>query len=103
MDRRQFSRQDVRRPGRIILGGRGDLPCYIKNLTPNGARLEVPDARLVGYALDLRDVMTGSTRKCAVVWRDGYVVGVQFVGTGTWPKMAQPGPAGSFGRRSRAS
>ena len=103
MERRSFTRQDVRRPARIALGGRGDLPCYIRDLSPNGARLEVPDARVVGYALDLRDVMSGSIRKCAVVWRDGYVVGVQFVGTGDWPKMGHMGPAGSFGRRSRAS
>jgi hypothetical protein len=101
MERRQHLRQGVRRPGRIMLGGRGDLPCYIRDITSGGARLDVPDARVVGYALDLRDVMSGAIRKCSVIWRDGYAVGVQFIGSGSWPKLGQQGASGSFGRRSR--
>jgi hypothetical protein len=103
MERRQHLRQSVRRPATIGLGGSDTMPCQIRDVSRGGARLEVPGASWVSYALDLRDVMTGAMRKCAVVWRDETTFGVAFVDNGDWPKSSQRRVQIQFGRRLRDS
>ena len=75
------------------------MPCTIRDVSPRGARLDVPDARYVGYAIDLRDVMTGAVRRCSVAWRDGTALGVRFLDSGDWPKIGHSATTTGFGRR----
>lgn len=100
MDRRSHPRTAVRRPGQISLGGRRDFPCSIHNVSRRGAKLEVPAARWVGYGFDLKDVMSGVTRKCTVVWRSEFSLGICFVAGSEWSDTAQRASTRSFGRRA---
>lgn len=101
MDRRYHSRNAVRRPGQISYGASRPLVCSIRNVSQRGAKIEVPGATWIGYAFDLRDVMTGVARKCSVVWRHDIELGVRFVDKGAWPKSIQPALRKVFGRRVR--
>lgn len=101
MDRRYHPRRIVRRPGQISQGGNRDLICSIRNVSQQGAKLEVPGASWIGYAFDLRDVMTGAARKCSVVWRHDIELGIRFTDKGVWPETRQSTPRPLFGRRGR--
>jgi len=79
------------------------MPCWIRDMSPGGARIEVSGARWISYAFNLRDVMSGAWRKCAVVWRNDSLIGVRFADKNDWPKTERPRsrtPTG-FGRRKR--
>lgn len=89
----------VQRPGTLAFGGNGNMPCAIRDLSAGGARLEVASPSWVVNAFDLRDVMTGITRKVVVVWREDGKMGVRFVDEGNWPKVGQRRQPVSFGRR----
>lgn len=80
------------------------MPCWIRDMTPEGARIEVAGARWLSYAFNLRDVMSGTWRKCAVVWRNNATIGVRFADRKDWPKPELPRRhvQASFGRRKSA-
>lgn len=77
------------------------MPCSIRDVSRAGARLEVEEgAGWVVSAIDVRDVMTGVTRKGVVVWREGPRLGIRFIDQGAWPKAQQAPARAAFGRRS---
>ena len=80
------------------------MPCWIRDMTPDGARIEVAGPRWLSYAFNLRDVMSGTWRKCAVVWRNNATIGVRFADRKDWPKPELPRRhvQASFGRRKSA-
>jgi hypothetical protein len=102
MDRRYHPRRGVRRPGQIDQGGSRALPCSIRNVSQQGAKIELPGARWIGYAFDLKDVMSGVARKCSVVWRQDLAVGIRFLDKAAWPEAKRPARTKPFGRRGQA-
>jgi len=70
MERRKHARHPTCRPAKASFGGQGAMPCWIRDMSPDGARIEISGAGWISYAFNLRDVMSGALRKCAVVWRN---------------------------------
>ncbi|HWK32515.1 MAG TPA: PilZ domain-containing protein [Hyphomicrobium sp.] len=104
MERRKHARHPARRPAKASFGGQGAMPCWIRDMSPDGARIEISGAGWISYAFNLRDVMSGAWRKCAVVWRNNALIGVQFADRNDWPKPELPRrhAGASFGRRKNA-
>jgi hypothetical protein len=53
-------------------------PCVVREISPAGAKLEIADGWIIPRTFWLR--ITGDTclHHCALVWRDGQAVGVEF-------------------------
>ncbi len=101
MDRRHHPRTGVRRPGQVDQGGSSALACSIRNVSQQGAKIEFTGAPWIGCAFDLRDVMSGVSRKCCVVWSQDRTIGIRFMDKGAWPHPKRPVRAKPFGRRGQ--
>jgi hypothetical protein len=66
-------------PATVVFdGGRRQLQCIIRNLSPGGAKLEVPSVTGLPNTFDL--VLPGMRpHGCRVAWRALREVGVQFI------------------------
>ena len=104
MERRKHARHLTRRPAKASFGGQGAMPCWIRDMSPDGARIEISGVGWISYAFNLKDVMSGTLRKCAVVWRNNMLLGVRFADRKDWPKPETPRrhAQASFGRRKSA-
>jgi hypothetical protein len=59
--------------------GRGlYFPCRLIDITPNGACVESKDFVLPNRFVLLLKMGSAARRDCRVVWRGGYVAGLQF-------------------------
>ena len=59
--------------------GQGDMRCYILNVSDTGALLLPADVLLCPTQFTLRPEL-GEQRKCEVVWTNGRLLAVRFVG-----------------------
>jgi hypothetical protein len=72
---------------RIVAPGQvSPAPCRVREISPAGAKLHIEDGWIIPPTFWLR--IDGDTRLhyCAVVWRDGLNIGVEFPSghDGTW-------------------
>jgi hypothetical protein len=68
------------RDGRDVGGARGlAIDCTIRNISPIGAALDVPDTSAIPHEITLLMVDGHLTQHCYVVWRNPSRVGVTFV------------------------
>lgn len=79
-DRRRSRRWKVFKEGRIILGGGRSVPCVIRDISEEGARLQVPSNTVLPETFQLLvkpdEVMMPARR----VWLTLDQVGVRFIG-----------------------
>ena len=62
-------------------GGFAKRNCTILNLSAGGARIKLSDDRPIGSKLSL--ALTKDVRRvthCRLIWREGSIIGVEFVG-----------------------
>ncbi|WP_417679708.1 PilZ domain-containing protein [Roseibium sp.] len=59
--------------------GLRSVPCVVRNISPNGARLEFEQAYLIPKEFELRIELEGFEVTCERRWEDGLACGVQFV------------------------
>ena len=79
-DQRKIRRTRTLKGARIVFnGGYSAYECTVRDLTPNGARLNFGDATGVPNHFEI-DLEHGHEprRKCTVRWRAGSTVGVSF-------------------------
>jgi len=78
-ERRNSMRSKVLKGAKIILGTSSVIDCVVRNVTNNGARVEL--ANTVELPEDLGLTFDGgrSIRPCKVVWRTVTETGIQFV------------------------
>jgi hypothetical protein len=63
----------------FIEHGRGDyFRCHLIDIAPNSARIEAKDLVLPDRFVLLLKLGCSVRHDCRVVWRDGYVAGLQF-------------------------
>jgi hypothetical protein len=79
-DKRKSHRQTLKYPAKIDVNGDGPINCLLTEVSASGVRLtvEFPDQVPQYFALLLaaeQNVM----RRCKVVWREGSVIGAEFV------------------------
>ena len=78
-EKRGASRQRVLKAGKIIFaGGALSVDCTIRNLSANGARLQVPTTVSIPDRFILVDAHSGTRHEAVVVWRRGDQIGVRF-------------------------
>jgi hypothetical protein len=80
-DRRSERRVRTLKTARIVFNlGRSVFDCTVRNLSPNGALIEVPS--MLGMPMQFEVIMDqGVTRRpCSVRWRTERLMGVRFEG-----------------------
>jgi hypothetical protein len=78
-DRRAERRMRTLKAAKIVLnGGRSVFDCTIRNISPNGALIEVPS--MLGIPAQFEIVLDqGATRRsCKIRWRTERMMGVHF-------------------------
>ena len=76
-EQRSQGRRAVNYPMAILLDGKA-LSCRMLDVTPNGARLFVPDILSIPDQITLLLSAMGARRECLVRWRQGCEIGVLF-------------------------
>jgi hypothetical protein len=79
LERRKVTRTRVVKGAKMLLGKLSAIDCVARNLTNNGAGLEVPSANDLPERLDLTLDAGHSIRPCRLVWRKSNRVGVEFL------------------------
>lgn len=78
-NRREQTRRAVIKGARIIFNGRkSTLDCRVRDLTADGARLELSTQQLLPHEFDLH-LADDPVRRCGLRWARGTMVGVQFL------------------------
>jgi hypothetical protein len=75
-ERRIVPRHQAQLVGKIILGKGTHVDCSVRNFSPAGAALWLPGAATLPVRFDLH--FDNATRRCIVVWRRIYWLGVKF-------------------------
>ena len=77
--RRGQDRKTVLKGAKVVFNnGKGVLLCRVRDLSPDGARLEFPPRQAVPDTFELH-VMGQPVRKCERRWVRNNIVGVRFV------------------------
>jgi hypothetical protein len=78
---RANSRRRVLKEGRIVIGrGWPNVPCAIRDTSPNGARLLVKAESKVPGRFELEFVSDLTFVPCELCWRRGDQLGVRYIG-----------------------
>jgi hypothetical protein len=78
-NRRQQMRRTVIKGAKIIFNDRkSTLDCRVRDLTAEGARLDLATQQLLPHAFDLH-LAGDPVRRCSLRWARGTMVGVQFL------------------------
>jgi hypothetical protein len=80
-EKRKYQRTEVNEPAYISAGG-SVMRCVVRNLSPQGAALDVDNSAFVPAQFRLVMASDSSTRECSVVWLQEKRVGVVFVPPG---------------------
>ncbi len=78
MDRRRYPRRALDRPAKIFIPDGDALPCRIRNVSRDGAKLSVGWKGWLPGGFYLQDAFTGVRRAVQVVWRGVSGIGVRF-------------------------
>jgi hypothetical protein len=78
-DRRKTSRRRSQFPAWVESANRKPLQCTVLDMTLKGARLRAPDMALPDEFTLLLDYHSSFKRRCKVIWRRGFTVGLEFV------------------------
>lgn len=88
-DRRRAPRYETQIGAFIALErGRGDMHCDILNVSDTGALLRPSDVLLCPSQFTLKPAL-GEQRKCEIVWTNGDMLAVRFVGEKVPPLTAR--------------
>jgi len=77
-EKRKHQRTEVNEPAYISAGG-SVMRCTVRNISPQGAALDVENPAFVPAQFRLVMASDSSTRECTVVWLQKKTVGVVFV------------------------
>jgi len=79
-EHRQTPRRSTLKGGRIVFNsGRSTFDCTVRNLSRQGAKLQVGSSIGIPDSFDLLLPNT-HTQPCRVIWRKAKEIGVEFVG-----------------------
>jgi hypothetical protein len=77
-ERRAYPRRPIALPAFIEHGDGDYFRCQVLDLGPNSARIEAKNLVLPDRFVLVLKLGCNMRRDCRVVWRDGYVAGLQF-------------------------
>ena len=73
---RHAPRAPARQSGKVLIPGRPELPCTIRDLSALGARLNFMNPTILPRSFRL--LFDGEDQKVTVVWQAGMLAGVRF-------------------------
>ena len=77
-ERRRLARQRVLKTGKIVFNnGSSTISCVVRNLTANGAKLQVDTILGVPEKFSIQ-IMDAKARPCRVVWKTHSEIGIAF-------------------------
>jgi hypothetical protein len=77
IEKRAIPRQRVLKTAIVAFAGRG-IPCTVRNLSSNGAALDVPTTISLPSSFTLMIGTSQLIRRCRSIWRNDTRVGVVF-------------------------
>ena len=77
-EKRKYQRKEVNEPAYISAGG-SVMRCTVRNISEQGAALDIDNPAFVPAQFRLVMASDSSTRECTVVWLQQKRVGVVFV------------------------
>ena len=79
LERRKCTRSRVRKDAKLVVGGSATIDCVVRNLTNDGAGIELSGTADLPENLDMTFDGGHSFRPCRLAWRSVGVGGLQFV------------------------
>ena len=73
---RTAPRSTAKKLGTAAIGGRAEIDCIIRDISPIGARLSFPHPTILPRAFRLK--FDGQDQKVTVIWQAGLLAGVRF-------------------------
>ena len=87
-ERRQMHRQRSLLGGRIAFNGsRSTMDCLVRNISPNGARIDLSDSAPLPREFDLAIECKGLKARVEIVWRVADQIGVSFTSPESQPAV----------------
>lgn len=80
-EKRKHPRTDVNEPAFVSSGG-SVMRCTVRNISPEGAAIDVENAAFVPQQFRLVMANDSSVRDCIIAWIQKNRIGVTFVGQG---------------------
>jgi hypothetical protein len=77
-ERRQSPRSRVFKSAQLVVDKSSLLDCVVRNLTSDGARVEIPNPSHLPDSLHLTFDRGHSLRSCRIVWRGPKEAGLEF-------------------------
>ena len=78
-EKRKHQRTEINEPAYVSAGG-SVMRCTVKNISPEGAAIDVDNPAFVPEQFRLVMASDSSTRDCTVIWIQQKRIGVAFVG-----------------------
>jgi hypothetical protein len=78
-EKRKHQRTEIDEPAYVSAGG-SVMRCMVKNISPEGAAIDVDNPAFVPARFRLVMASDSSTRDCTVIWIQQKRIGVAFVG-----------------------
>jgi PilZ domain len=77
-EKRKHQRTEVNEPAYVSAGG-SVMRCMVRNISPEGAAIDVDNPAFVPAQFRLVMASDSSTRDCTVIWIQGKRIGLAFV------------------------
>jgi PilZ domain len=77
-EKRKHQRTEINEPAYVSAGG-SVMRCVVKNISPEGAAIDVDNPAFVPSQFRLVMASDSSTRDCRVIWIQQKLIGVAFV------------------------
>jgi hypothetical protein len=77
-DRRRFPRTKCFKGAKIEAAGQETVTCIVRNMSVEGAKLELPYSAVLPGEFDLSFDIGGRKRQCRVMWRTSREAGIWF-------------------------
>jgi hypothetical protein len=78
-ERRKCTRSRVLKVAKLVIGGSATIDCVVRNLTNDGARIELSGSADLPENLDMTFDGGHSFRPCRLAWRSATASGLQFL------------------------
>jgi len=96
-EERVAPRSAVKYQGKVILPGRSEIECTIRDVSATGARLQFKARSFLPRTFELR--FDGTAKQARVMWQSGLFAGVRFSEPLSMPKTQKRRSLFGFGGR----
>jgi hypothetical protein len=77
-DRRRFPRTKCFKGAKIKASGQSAIPCIVRNVSAEGARVELPFSTVLPHEFDLCFDIGPRHKQCRIMWQTARDAGIWF-------------------------